>query len=511
MSHSLLEARHVSKSFPGVQALDDVSLSVDAGEILALVGHNGSGKSSLVKVMAGVYQPDLGEIDTRTGGDEADEVGLHFIHQDLGLVPMLSAADNMYLDAGRGIGRWLAAPTRRERKRAHELILRFGAEVDVAAPVGELTTAERTIVAIARALNGWTSTANVLVLDEPTAALQEEEVRTLFEAVKAIADQGSGVIFISHRLDEVVELADRVVVLRDGRVVANKVRGEFDRASLVSLVANVEEAALLQDARSDEGGEVTLAISDLHGVGLDGISLDVRAGEIVGVTGLLGSGTEQLSATVFGLLPHVAGIVSVGGRQVRSGSPSAAIKSGMGFVPADRRRHGGFVTMTAAENITMPRLSPVRGRLGQIKARAERLDAQTWMDHADVKPSGAQRRLFGLFSGGNQQKLVMAKWLRILPKVLLLDEPTQGVDVGAQAGVHALIARAARDGAAVLVSSTDTKELVTLCHRVMVLHKGRVATELQGDALTEGALIRATLSADEESQSTRSAKDPDQP
>ena len=347
--------------------------------------------------MAGVYEPDLGEIDTHTGGDEADQVGLHFIHQDLGLIPMLSAADNMHLAAGRGIGRWLAAPTKKERARAHELIVRFGAEIDVTAPVGDLTTAERTIVAIARALNGWTSTANVLVLDEPTAALQEEEVRTLFEAVKAIAEQGSGVIFISHRLDEVVELADRVVVLRDGRVVANEVRGDFDRASLVSLVANVEEAALLQDARSDEGGEVALAISDLHGVNLDGVTLNVRAGEIVGVTGLLGSGTEQLSATVFGLLPQVAGSVSVDGRQVRPRSPSAAIKSGMGFVPADRRRHGGFVTMTAAENITMPRLSPREE--GSDRSRPA---PNVWMPkHGWTTPTSSQATHIDAFSGSS--------------------------------------------------------------------------------------------------------------
>ena len=492
---ALLEACNVSKAFPGVQALDDVTLSVAPGEVVALVGHNGSGKSTLVKVLAGVYEPDQGEIRTGLGtADAGNDVGLHFIHQDLGLVAMLSTTENMHLTANRGLSSWLATPRRKERNRAQELLQRFGGNIDVDAPTGSLTTAERTIVAIARALNGWTSAANVLVLDEPTAALQEEEVRTLFDAVRAIVAEGSGIIFISHRLDEVVELADRAVVLRDGKVAANLVRGEFDRASLVSLVAGAEETSLLRAARHVEGGDVVLDIKQLQGVNLEGISLSLRAGEIVGVTGLLGSGMEQLASTVFGLLPHSGGTVCVKGREIKAGSPSAAIAAGLGFVPADRRRHGGFVTMSASENLTMPRLGPLRGLLGQIRLALERREAGTWMEKADVKPAGAQARAFGLFSGGNQQKIVMAKWLRLEPQVLLLDEPTQGVDVGAQSGIHALIAHAAQDGAGVLVSSTDTKELVELCHRVVVLHGGKVVAELSGDALTEGALIRATLS-----------------
>lgn len=494
MTSALLDARNISKTFPGVKALDDVSLMVHAGEILALVGHNGSGKSTLVKVLAGIYQEDSGTVATPGGSvRRGNRDGLHFIHQDLGLIPTLTTIEN--IDLGRSLGARAILPSaiRAERKHARALIEQFGADFDVGVLVSKLTPAERTIVAIARALDGWTTSDNVLVLDEPTAALQGAEVGKLFAAVRRVASAGAGIVIISHRLDEVVELADRVVVLRDGRVVVDHPRGEFDRASLVRLIAGQIGDDARELAEAGVPGAVRLGVLGIASPQLRDVDLEVRAGEIVGVTGLRGSGMEQLAGAIFGAVPTEAGRVQVDGLAVRPGSPAHAIKAGMGYVPSDRRRFGAIVSMSAKENLTLPRLASLRGRMGQIDPSAEKAEADRWLDHVGVRPSRAGDRSFGLFSGGNQQKIVIAKWLRNAPRVLLLEEPTQGVDVAAQASIHDLIARIAAGGAAVLVSSTDTKELVTLCHRVLVLHEGRVVSTLAGRELTESALVRATI------------------
>jgi ABC-type sugar transport system ATPase subunit len=490
----LLEARNITKAFPGVKALDDVSLTVHAGEIVAIVGHNGSGKSTLVKILAGVYHQDEGSVITAAGeGSRGRNAGLHFIHQDLGLISTMSTVENLDLSRTLGTKAVRPSPIRAERAHARALTRRFGAEFDVDAQLSTLTPAERTIVAIARALDGWTSTDNVLVLDEPTAALQGEEVGKLFEAVRSVSGQGAGVVLISHRLDEVVEIADRVVILRDGRVVGDHPRGEFDKATLVRLIAGMSGDDPREQIERSEPGHVRLRVRGLTDVHLAGIDLDVRAGEIVGVTGLLGSGMEQVAATIFGATRCQSGTVEVDGTLVEPGSPIPSIAAGLGYVPSDRRRFGAVVSMTATENLTLPRLAPLRRPTGVIDRRAETAEANTWMDHVGVRPARSGDRAFNLFSGGNQQKVVIAKWLRNRPHVLLLEEPTQGVDVAAQASIHDLIAQIAGDGTAVLVSSTDTKELVTLCHRVLVLHEGRATASLTGAELTEPALVRATI------------------
>jgi ABC-type sugar transport system ATPase subunit len=492
----LLDARHVSKTFPGLRALDDVSLTVAPGEIVAVVGQNGSGKSTLVKVLAGIHAPDPGaEILVRgpTGamlqGSEAREE-LHFIHQDLGLVPLLSTIEN--LDLGRRLGRrdLRPAPIRDETRRATELIERFGASFDVRLPVAELTAAERTIVAIARALERWTRPDHVLVLDEPTAALHGDEVNKLFEAVRRVAQREAGVIFISHRLDEVIQLADRVVALRDGRVVANARRGEFDHDELVRMIAghDVEAAA----GAAGASGEVVFTARAVAGSRMNGIDLDLRAGEVVGVTGLLGSGREQLAGTLFGALPRTRGEVRVEGVSLPPSDPRTAIRRGVAYVPADRRRAGAVMSMSARENLTLPRLKPLRRRFARLDRRDERREAHDWFRAVDLRPHQPERPL-EQFSGGNQQKVVLAKWLRNEPRVLLLDDPTQGVDVGSKAAIYDLVARAASGGAAVLFSSSETKELAALCDRVLVLRDGRVASEVERASLTEARLITEAL------------------
>ena len=492
----LLRVRGMSKTFPGLKALDDVELEVRSGEVVAVLGHNGSGKSTLVKILAGVYQPDPGsvvEVRNAAGrlvsGSSAREE-LHFIHQDLGLADILSTVENLGLGQtarGRGL-----APVRgaTERRHAQESIARFGARFDVSAPVGKLSPAQRAIVAIARAMDGWARPENVLLLDEPTTALHGDEVHVLFEAVRRVAASGAGVVFISHRLDEVLALADRVVVLRNGRVVAQEATSSLDHDTMVSLIAGREVADV--DASGGGGGEPVLTVTDVSGEEIENFSLTLRAGEIVGVGGLLGSGREQLGPMLFGARHRSGGRVEVGGEHLVSDDTAAAIEAGMAYVPADRRRSGAVMEMSVRENLTLPAMRPLRRAVGRLDRKAERAEARFWMATVGLLPPNPEQPL-KLFSGGNQQKVVLAKWLRIRPRVLLLDEPTQGVDVGAKAAIYELILAAKHSGTGVLLCSSDTKELVSLCDRVLVLKDGRVVGEVPREELTEARLIRDEL------------------
>ncbi|MHA6758088.1 sugar ABC transporter ATP-binding protein [Streptacidiphilus sp. PAMC 29251] len=493
----LLRIEGMSKTFPGLKALDGVSLEVRAGEVVAVLGHNGSGKSTLVKILAGVHQADPGSvIEVRdaegalVAGSAARE-GLHFIHQDLGLADILTTVENLGLGASARGRAFAPVHGAAERRRAQQLIARFGADLDVTVPVGKLSPAQRTIVAIARALDGWTRPDNVLLLDEPTAALHGDEVTVLFEAIRRVASSGAGVVFISHRLDEVLELADRVVVLRDGRVVAEQATSELDHDAMVTLIAGRDIAGTAVTGRNG-AGERVLTVTGISGAEISDFSLSLRAGEIVGVGGILGSGREQLAPMLFGAQHRSGGRVEVDGRELVPDDVPAAIESGLAYVPADRHRHGVVGQLSVRENLTLPLLRPLRRSFGRLDRRAEREEARSWMQTVGLRPPNPEQPL-QLFSGGNQQKVVLAKWLRVRPRVLLLDEPTQGVDVGAKAAVYELVLAAAQEGTGVLVCSSDTKELVSLCDRVLVLKDGRVVSEIPREALTEERLVRDEL------------------
>lgn len=487
---------NLSKTFVGTKVLDGLSMQVRAGEVLAVVGQNGSGKSTLVKLLAGIHQPDPGStVEVSDGSGSLVPLGrtgdsLHFIHQDLGLLPMLSTVEN--LDLGRPLGsRWLR-PTRRraEQEWASELTERFGISIDVQVPVSQLSPAEQAIVAIARALDGWQHSENVLVLDEPTTAFHRDEVARLFDAVRHVVAAGAGVIFISHRLDEVRALADRVLVLRDGRQVIEAAAGHLDDESLVRAIVG---STVADETRSvPELGPVVLEVEDLHGKQSNGISLRVRAGEIVGVSGVLGSGRETLNAHLFGAERPTSGRIAVAGAPLLRGDVPAAIARGVAFVPADRHRFGAVMLMSVRENLTLPALRGLRRRTGALHLSAESDETRRWIDRVDLRPPLPNRRL-ATFSGGNQQKVVLAKWLRTEPSLLLLDEPTQGVDVGAKAAIHGLITDAAHHGSAVLVTSSDAKELASLCTRVLLVEQGQIVGELSGESLSESALVHAAL------------------
>jgi ABC-type sugar transport system ATPase subunit len=503
---TLLSVRDLTKIFPGLCALDRVSLQVRSGEVVALLGQNGSGKSTLVKVLAGIHKADAGQVELAPGGEGSGPSSLHFIHQDLGLVETLSTVENLGL-AHRNAG-LRRLRRRREVDRARELIAGFGVTFDVLAPVRTLTPAQQSVVAIARAMDGWLAPQNVLVLDEPTASLHGEEVRILFTAVQRVAQQGAGVLFISHRLDEVTELADRVVVLRDGTVVAEQLAAGLTPRRLAELITGRAMADTPAAPPGDAKPERTaLSVRGIRGGRVTSLDLDLWPGEIVGVAGSLGSGREDLNRLLYGAERLVNGAIAIDGMPVQRHGPHESLRRGVAYVPSDRRAHGAVMTASLRENLTLPQLRPLTWGGFHLRAGRERRDVNSWMQSLDIRPVMPERPL-GLFSGGNQQKVVMAKWLRVAPRILLVDEPTQGVDVGASEAIRALLVAAAESGMALLVSSSDNADLVRMCSRALVLRDGVVTAELHDNEISEHRLTQECLGASDPVASARAASGP---
>jgi ribose transport system ATP-binding protein len=489
--HDTLRIEHLSKTFPGQAALVDVDLSVRAGEVHALVGQNGSGKSTLIKVLAGYHQPDPGASAWVEGeplalgdGQAAAAAGIRFVHQDLGLVGSLSTMENLALSTGFRTGAGRHILWKEERRHASEALAALGApRLDVRAPVATLPPAQRTAVAIARALVGWEQGAKLLVLDEPTATLPGDDVHRLFEVIHRLKERGVSILYVSHHLDEVFELADRVTVLRDARRVDTVPVGELDHDRLIELmIGHRLEASSSSDAAID--ARRVLSVRDLAGGSVHGIDLDVHEGEIVGLAGITGSGREHVLALIAGQIPRIAGVVVLEGKTIENYRPQQAIRAGVAFVPAERGVRGAIGTFSVRENLSICDLSPhfVGGRLRRSREVAE---TKTWISRLSIKTTSTETRI-GSLSGGNQQKVMFGKALRLSPKLLLLDEPTQGIDVGAKDQIHRLVDEASANGVATLVASTDTDELVRLCHRVLVMADGRISQVLTGqDIATE--------------------------
>jgi ribose transport system ATP-binding protein len=492
----VLTIRGLSKTFPGTKALDRVDFDVRPGEIHALIGQNGSGKSTLIKVLAGYHQPDPGS-DIRLAGEGVDlrdttasrDAGFRFVHQDLGLVETLSAVENLTLGreldtAFGGRIRWGA-----ECRDAERRMRALGYDFDVRRPVAELGAAERTGIAIARALWDWEQ-ARVLIVDEPTASLPREEVRVLFDALDRVRKQGLGVIYVSHRLDEIFKIGDRVTVLRDGKRVGTWDVERLDPDRLVSLMVGSVELRPPHDRVFRGTQEVALEIQQLRGLEVDNVDIEARRGEVVGIAGLTGSGREELLPLLFGTASR-GGEVRLDGRIVPA-DPRGAMAAGMALVPADRRAEGAVVGLSVRENCTLTDLERHSARAGRLNRSAERAEVLAWIEELDVRPRRPDA-VFGTLSGGNQQKVVLAKWLRRKPRVLLLDEPTQGVDVHAKATIHALAREVAADGAVVVIASSDDAELCDTCDRVLVMRSGEVVAEVEGDRLTPEELGRLQL------------------
>lgn len=498
----MLSVAGLSKTFPGVKALSQVDFTARAGKVHALIGENGAGKSTLIKVLTGVYQPDEGEV-TYDGAPvrfatplQAQHAGISTIYQEVNLVPLMTVARNLFL--GREPRNRLGLIDFRRMHREADAALRdLGLRVDVRRPLRELGVGAQQMVALARAVS---VDARVVIMDEPTSSLEPREVRTLFGVIRMLRERGIAVIYVSHRLDELYEICDAVTVLRDGKVVHTGPIAALDRLRLVALmlgreIADVREDGVTKFAGShDTEAEPVLRASGLtvrHQ--LDQVSVSVRPGEVVGLGGLLGSGRSETAKAIAGALPVDSGQVVVAGVRVRTGSTPAAIRAGISLLPEDRKAEGIVPGLSVRENIALAAL-PGLSRFGLVdEARIDRI-VDTFIKRLRIKAASPHQKV-GELSGGNQQKVLLARWLAMQPKVLLLDEPTRGIDVGAKAEVQKLIDELADDGLGVLLISSDPEELIEGSDRVIVLKDGAVVEELTGDAVTEDRLMRAIAAA----------------
>jgi simple sugar transport system ATP-binding protein len=484
-----LSLRAIGKSFGGVRALDDVSLDVAAGEIHCLAGENGSGKSTLIKVIAGVHRPDTGSI--ALGGQPIASLtpigavrhGVQVIYQDLSLFPNLTVAENLAINAllehRRTLVRW-----RDVRRTAARALDRLQVAIDLDRLVGDLPIAEKQVVAIARAL---LQDARLIVLDEPTTALTGVEVDALFALVRDLQQRGVAILFVTHKMREMLEAADRFTVLRNGRVVASGPAADFDEARLTHEMTGRTIDERRFDGRVDAGAAPRLRIRDLTGPILRGVTFDIRPGEIVGATGLLGAGQGELAARVAGLEARGTGEIAVDGLPLPACTVRAAARAGIGYVPEDRLREGLFLDRSVADNTNASSLRGLTTGPRLLSTRRTREQADRWMRDLGVKAPSIDAPVRQL-SGGNQQRVVLARVLATHPKVLVLHGPTVGVDVGAKDEIHATIRRLAAGGLAVLIVSDDLPELVQSCGRVLVFRHGRVAADLRAADLTSDAL-----------------------
>jgi ribose transport system ATP-binding protein len=486
----LLEVRSVSKRFPGVVALDGVSLHVGAGEVVAVLGENGAGKSTLMKILAGVQTPDGGEIVVDGTPVEIDSVqtalryGIALIHQELNLADNLSVAANIML--GREPRRMGLIDHGQVRRLAQEAMDRVGLTCSPRTLVKRLSIGHQQMVEIAKALS---TSARILIMDEPTSSLSEQEARQLFVLVKDLRQRGISVVYISHRLGEVSELADRVVVLRDGRNAGALSREQINHDAMVRLMVG-RELSQFYPHEPHEPGPVALEVAGVRTRANPGheVSFSVRGGEIVGIAGLVGAGRSELLTTIFGITPALGGTIKVGGVEVTPGSPREAIAAGIALVPEDRKQQGLVLGMAVRENMSLATVAD-RSRRGFVNRGYERQLAARMIEAMRIR-TPSDRQIVQYLSGGNQQKVVLGKWLAAEPKVLLLDEPTRGIDVGAKQEIYRLMEDLARGGAAVAFVSSEMEEVLGMSDRALVMHEGCLAGELARDELSEESVMR---------------------
>jgi rhamnose transport system ATP-binding protein len=486
------ELRGISKRFAATQALDDVSLDLLPGEVHALVGENGAGKSTLVKILAGVHQPDSGTIwldgePTQIPGPaHARALGIAVVHQEPRLFPDLTVAENVFIGhapSGRlGTIDWGAT-----RRAAQSMFEQLDVRFDVGAPVRGLSMADQQLIEIAKALS---VDARVLILDEPTASLSAHEVDRLFTIVRRLRNRGASVLFVSHRLDEVFSLCDRATVLRDGRHVITTATSKLTTADLIRHM--VGRTVSLFPKVETPIGDVLLEVEDLTRVGVfHDIGFSVRAGEIVGFAGLVGAGRTEVARVLFGIDQRDAGEIRLGGLPVAFTSPSDAMRGGIAYLPEDRHQEGLVLDFSIAQNVTLPILPRLFPRL-LVRASTERRIALEHTRQFNVRMVGVDQ-LVGALSGGNQQKVVLAKWLASGPRVLILDEPTRGIDIGAKVEVHRIISELAASGLGIILISSDLPEVLAMSDRILVLHEGRITAEIpRGRATEERVMFAAT-------------------
>jgi rhamnose transport system ATP-binding protein len=490
----LLQATGISKSFGGVQALEEASFDLRSGEVHALIGENGAGKSTLIKIMTGAVAPDSGTLHVmgrpvaHNSPRLSRELGIAPIYQQPALFPHLSVAENiaLFLESGSLFRRldWKA-----RRKRAQQLLERAGAVIDPDRLGESLSLPERQIVEIAKAIG---ADAKILIMDEPTASLTDLEVTRLFAAISTLRAEGAGVLYISHRLEEIASIADRITILRDGRTIATRENVSSTREDLIRLMVGRELSAEFPTRETPQGG-VALTVRGLsnRAAGVHDVSFEIRAGEILGLAGLVGSGRTQLAEMIFGLTAADSGEMFIDGDLVQIASPAEAIRCGIGYVPSDRPRHGVILEMPVSANISLADL-PGLSRRGMLQAAAERALAEQYIGQLRIRAESPQVEA-GTLSGGNQQKVALARWLAIRPSVLILDEPTQGVDVASKSEIHRIISDLAEKGMALLLISSDLPELRGISDRIAVMRAGVIRAVLSREEATPQRILSLAL------------------
>jgi rhamnose transport system ATP-binding protein len=498
----LLSAVSITKAFAGVRALKGVSFDLRPGEVHALVGENGAGKSTLIRIITGAEAPDRGELVVHGRVVAAMDPGLSralgiaAIYQQPSLFPDLTVAENIAMALETG-GPWRRLDWTGRARHASALLERIGASIDPARLVETLSMPEQQIVEIAKAIG---ADAKIVIMDEPTASLTEREVQSLFKVIALLKTHGCGIIYISHRLEEVFAIADRITVLRDGETVKTCARGDVDRAALIRMMVGRELSAVFPKRTVPLGplsprSDVALDVRHLshRATGVADVSLTVRRGEILGLAGLVGSGRTQLAEILFGLTPADTGEIRVHGKTVRLSSPRDAIEAGIAYVPEDRRQHGVVLEMSIASNASLASLGAV-SRRGLIDRAREQAAAERYVERFRIKTPSVGADV-GTLSGGNQQKVALARWLSTDPSILILDEPTQGVDVGSKAEIHSLMQTLAEQGLAIIMISSELPEILGMSDRIAVMHAGRIRGVLDRADATQAAVLALALNA----------------
>lgn len=491
MPSPFVQFEHITKTFGGVTALDDVTLSIAKGECHALMGENGAGKSTLGKVLAGIHRPDGGriliggqEVSIRSPGDAA-RAGVGMVHQELAFCPDLSVAENLCMGVyPRRLG--VFVDRREMERRAGKLLRDIGVELDVRRNMRSLSTAQEQLVQIASAVG---TGAGILVFDEPTSSLSEAEAQQLFALIERLKAGGVTIIYVSHRMPEVFRLSDRVSVLRDGRYVGTVERADATPDRIVTMMIGRSIAAYFPQHLAKPRGDVALRVRNLSSAGqFHDISFDLHAGEILGLAGLVGAGRSEVAKAIFGLDPRARGRVEVDGQRMRLGSVDRAMERGIGLLPEDRKREGLVLPLSGRENFSLAMLDRV-SRLGFLRLSAERQRAEDYFRMLRVKTPSVEAPVLAM-SGGNQQKVALAKWLARDCKVLIVDEPTRGVDVGAKAAIHGLVDELARQGVAILLISSELPEVLNLSTRILVLREGKLVGEVAHADATQERVMR---------------------
>ncbi len=498
-SAPFLQMTGIAKRYPGVLALDDVTIELHAGEVLALLGENGAGKSTLLKILSGAERPDDGKInldgkDVRLSGPlDAQERGIVTIYQEFNLIPTLSIAENVLLGKepvnALGLVDWRAMD-----RHARAIVAEVGLDLDPRRLVADLSVAEQQMIEIARALS---LDSRLIIMDEPTSALSESEVPRLFEIIAGLKERGVSVIFVTHRLEEVLEVCDRATVLRDGKLVGHAPIADLDVDRIIQMMVGREVERLFAHRPNHDTGEIALLVDgvcsrvdrlNLHATRLIDIDLTVRYGEILGLAGLVGAGRTELARAIFGADPIDSGSIRVEGRDVSLTSPEDAIRAGVGLVPEDRKQQALFLSLAVKTNLSIAAIDRLSRLFGWIDRRAEDAMIERYGDRLAIKMANPEQEV-GNLSGGNQQKVVLARWLALEPKVLIVDEPTRGIDIAAKSEVHQLLFELAESGIAIIVISSELPEIMTVSDRIVTMREGRITGELMAEDASEEKLM----------------------